>query len=76
MDFSIRPIESGPVRGPAAPKRRKERAAPEFSVGGEGEGQPERADSEPCGAGSDCEDETPISPVLDDEAGGRLDVTA
>jgi hypothetical protein len=73
MDFSIHRIESGPVRGPGTPKRRKERGAPEFSVEGEPEqpgGDPSEADAHPH------EDDTPISPKLDDEAGGRLDVTA
>jgi len=78
VDLRIERIESGPVRGPGAPMRRKDREAPEFSIEGDAE-RPDRGrhgeDAEQ-GARSDRDEDTPISPKLDDEAGGRLDVTA
>jgi hypothetical protein len=76
MDFSIRRIESGPVRGPGAPQRRKEQDAPEFSLEVEPEPEPEPSDPESGESAHQPDDEAPISPKLDDEAGGRLDVTA
>ena len=82
MDFSIKRIESGPVRGLGAPMHRKDRA-PEFTIEGEeerpepdGDRRNRRDGHDEQGAHHDHDDDTPISPKLDDEAGGRLDVTA
>lgn len=72
MDFSIRRIDSGLIRGPGASKRRKERAHPEFSV----DGEPQHPDSEALPERPEPGGDTSVSPMLDDEAGGQLDITA
>jgi hypothetical protein len=70
MDFSIRRIDSGTVRGLGSSKQKKNGQHPEFDL--------ERDDAERPAPGATPErlDDAPVAAPEDDEAGGRLDVTA
>ena len=74
MDFSIRRIESSPVRGSGPSKRRRrEEEQAVFDLDLEHARPAQQPAPEPS---TQHHEDTPVSAPDEDEAGGRLDVTA
>lgn len=80
MDSPIRPIQDSPVSGPAPVHRRRKNDERPFDLERElahgGRHRSKDDDREGPGPPENHHEDTPVAPPDEDEAGGRLDVTA